>query len=44
MCRTLTECLTLQNGKSAAQNAHTMSIVRDEWQWKGLYISDWFGT
>ncbi|KAJ9105048.1 hypothetical protein QFC19_003680 [Naganishia cerealis] len=32
------------NGKSAAENPHTIGIVRNEWNYPGLIISDWFGT
>ncbi|KAJ9094729.1 hypothetical protein QFC21_005887 [Naganishia friedmannii] len=32
------------NGKSAAENPHTIGIVRNEWNYPGLIMSDWFGT
>ncbi|RDW64974.1 beta-glucosidase-5 [Coleophoma cylindrospora] len=33
------------NGVHAAENAHLLKdILRDEWKWDGLIMSDWFGT
>ncbi|KAF4975476.1 hypothetical protein FZEAL_7739 [Fusarium zealandicum] len=33
------------NGKHAPDNDHLLqSILRDDWKWDGLVVSDWFGT
>ncbi|KAH6997326.1 beta-glucosidase [Ilyonectria destructans] len=33
------------NGCHAAENYHILQeILRDEWKWKGLVMSDWYGT
>lgn len=33
------------NGCHAAENYHILQeILRDEWKWKGLIMSDWYGT
>ncbi|OBT78371.1 hypothetical protein VF21_02125 [Pseudogymnoascus sp. 05NY08] len=33
------------NGIHAAENKHILqNILRDEWKWKGVVMSDWFGT
>ncbi|KAK7418414.1 hypothetical protein QQZ08_011264 [Neonectria magnoliae] len=33
------------NGCHAAENHHILQeILRDEWKWKGLVMSDWYGT
>ncbi|KAF5004879.1 hypothetical protein FDECE_8661 [Fusarium decemcellulare] len=33
------------NGKHAPENDHLLQdILRDEWKWDGLVVSDWFGT
>ncbi|KAH6894609.1 glycoside hydrolase superfamily [Thelonectria olida] len=33
------------NGTHAAENHHILQdILRDEWKWNGLVMSDWFGT
>lgn len=33
------------NGKHAPDNVHLLQeILRDEWKWDGLVVSDWFGS
>lgn len=33
------------NGTHAAENFHLLQeVLRDEWKWDGLVMSDWFGT
>ncbi|KAI1013715.1 hypothetical protein LB503_010528 [Fusarium chuoi] len=38
-------CYNKVNGKHVSENRDFLdSLLRDEWQWKGLIMSDWFGT
>lgn len=32
------------NGIHASENEHLIDILRKEWKWQGLVMSDWFGT
>ena len=32
------------NGVHASENDETLNILRKEWRWEGLVMSDWFGT
>ncbi|KAL5589350.1 hypothetical protein FOVSG1_011217 [Fusarium oxysporum f. sp. vasinfectum] len=38
-------CYNKVNGKHVSENRDFLdSLLREEWQWKGLIMSDWFGT
>lgn len=32
------------NGVHAAESKELIGVLRDEWKWRGLVMSDWFGT
>ena len=34
----------MQNGTAASQNEQLLRLVRDEWKWDGMFMSDWSGT
>ncbi|KAF5250101.1 hypothetical protein FANTH_4654 [Fusarium anthophilum] len=38
-------CYNKVNGKHVSENRDFLdALLREEWQWKGLIMSDWFGT
>ncbi|KAK9492032.1 putative beta-glucosidase K [Lipomyces doorenjongii] len=38
-------CYNKVNGKHVSENREFLDcLLREEWQWKGLIMSDWFGT